>query len=177
MSWLAGVPDLAWVILGSIIAPCFVYELFQIDFGLPVEEEFGFGIVKPSTLVLRFDVNRGKTLSFVKVFGNLAVVDRFVHAGVEKLLSGFGVVDREKNGRNQILHDERNFSLPVGLQGQASPVWSRRIRRMKASSGETKSRHTGPPKTSLPKEREYLKSSFSMIQGARRQQPLRSYWV
>ena len=40
----------------------------------------------------------------MKVFGNLAVVDRFVHADVESLLSGFGVVDREKNGRNQILH-------------------------------------------------------------------------
>ena len=71
-------------------------------------------VLSPSTLVLRFDVNRGKTLSFVKVFGNLAVVDRFVHADVEKLLSGFGVVDREKNGRNQILH-ANEISLPAVL--------------------------------------------------------------
>ena len=71
MSWLAGVPDFAWVILGSIMAPCFVYELFHIDFGLPVEEEFGLVCCQAKYYGTGFDVNRGKTLSFVKVFGNL----------------------------------------------------------------------------------------------------------
>ena len=100
----AGIPNLAGVIHRALIAPSFFDKLFQIDFRLPVEEEFGFGIVEPSALVLRFDVNRGKSLGFHQVFGYLAVVDRFVHADVEQLLAGLGVIDRKKNCRNQIFH-------------------------------------------------------------------------
>lgn len=44
-----------------------------------------------------------------------------------------------------------------------------------ALSRETRSHQRGPPKTSSLKESVYLKSSFSMIQGAMRQQPLRLY--
>ena len=112
-----------------------------------------------------------------QVRGQLAVVDRLVHADVERLLARARVVERGRIAVDQVVDvDEVALHrLAVGIEHHRHRAASRRSRRPR--SGPTRSRQRGPPNTSSPNESWYLKSSFSMIQGARRQQPFRSYWM
>src|SRR5258708_4537755 len=83
-------------------------------------------------------------------------------------------------------NDNRNF-LMVGASTLDTKPYVDRLDRAGSSrrrwsnagcsQGATRSRQRGPAKTSSPKESVYLKSSFSIIHGARRQQPERSYWM
>ena len=89
----------------------------------------------------------------------------------------------ERAGAILVLEVATRVSRSVTPQGN-HPSWTADgtgivfVRRYSpAFSAPTSSHQRGPPNTSSPKDNWYLKSSFSMIQGARRHEPFRSYWT
>ena len=109
-----------------------------------------------------------------QIIGDLLVIHRLIHADIERLLARVGVIQRHNHALDKVAHvDEVSFhGAPLGSSISGTV---RALRYSSAVSAGTSSRHRGPPKTSSPNVSEYLKSSFSMIHGARRQHPVRSY--
>src|SRR5690349_11912787 len=89
---LARVPDHAGVVGAALVVPGFVGQAPQVIFRPPAEQEFGLGVVEPGGVVGRADADGGQAAGPGKVGAELAVVDWLVHADVEGLPPGRGVV-------------------------------------------------------------------------------------
>jgi len=85
------------------VVPGFVDEAFQVVAGAPAEQEFCFGIIEPGGEVGCFDFDGGHVAGFAEVVGYLLVVDGFVHADVEGLLVGFGVIEGDEDAFDQVV--------------------------------------------------------------------------
>ena len=108
---------------------------------------------------------------------DLAIVDRPVHADVEELPLRARIVDRRRGSPKPGRRHARNCASAGARRRRAAaarcPSWHSASRRLPGPCVF----QSGPPNTSSPNDSVYLKSSFSMIHGARRQQPLVSYWM
>src|SRR5215831_6487252 len=100
---LARVPDHAGIAGGALVAPSFVGHAPQVIAGPPAEQEFGLGVVEPGGVVGRADADGRQATRSGKVGAELAVVDWFVHADVEGLPPGRGVVDRVQDRIGEIV--------------------------------------------------------------------------
>jgi hypothetical protein len=49
-------------------------------------------------VIFGFDLNRGHAARFSKIFAHLTVIDWFIHADVEQLLSSLGMVNGGQDG-------------------------------------------------------------------------------
>src|SRR5215469_14708769 len=100
---LARVPDRAGVAGGALVAPGFVGHAPQVMAGPPAEQEFGLGVVEPGGVVGRADADGRQATRFCEVGAELAVVDWLVHADVEGLPPGRGMVDRVQDRVGEIV--------------------------------------------------------------------------
>ena len=159
----------------SFVIPGDVREFNRIDLGSPAQQEFRLRVVQPGAVVRRRHLDARQPTGLGEVLCDGAVVERFVHADIEQLLraaAGWSIAARIAATRSSTWTKFRCTARPSG-SNMIGTLWLSRY--PSTSSAGTSSDQRRPPKTSSPNERLNLKSSFSMIHGARRQQPFRSY--
>ena len=95
--WLAGIPDDARVIGGTLVVKGGVGELVEIIDRSPAEQEFSFGVIEPSGVMRQGEFGSRVTTGSSKIFAEFTIINRFIHADIEGLLTGSRMVDSGKN--------------------------------------------------------------------------------
>src|SRR5581483_9307710 len=91
---LARIPDDARIVLGAAVVERGVGHFFQIVLRTPPEQELRLGVVQPGGMIRRTNANGGQSARFRQICAQRAIVDRLVHADVERLLRRLRVIDR-----------------------------------------------------------------------------------
>src|SRR5690606_21562298 len=100
---LARIPDHSRVVCRALVLECSVSHLLHVVSGTKPEQELGLGVVEPGGMVRGSDGDGLQPTRLLQVAAKLAIVDRLVHAHIEKLLPRPGMAKREQNGAHQII--------------------------------------------------------------------------